>query len=318
MKTQFFSRLVFLAVIVVFSACENKPKEDADYNINTKEQKTQGGLRYIHHRQNKKGRLPLLGDYLTLDFRLFNEDRTDTFMNTYNETVPTEIQLLKPPFPGAIEEVLALVKEGDSITAFLPLEVIERNTMLPKMKKKTPIMVYDIKVKKIETPEEFQAKSQKRQMKVFEEQKEIIRKHVEEKQLGLKEHPSGIFYKHDLENTSPDAYIAKPGDSIVFDYVSLYFGGSVVFDRTDDPKDPKKSNPVGVVLGQKRLIPAWEIAFTQIMKEYEQVYMTVPAALAFGEKGKQAIPANAICEFLIRIKKIYRAEDLEKMRKQKK
>jgi hypothetical protein len=40
--------------------------------------------------------------------------------------------------------------------------------------------------------------------------------------------------------------------------------------------------------------------------------------LAFGEKGKQAIPANAICEFLIRIKKIYRAEDLEKMRKQKK
>jgi FKBP-type peptidyl-prolyl cis-trans isomerase len=184
------------------------------------------------------------------------------------------------------------------------------------MNKKTPIMIYDIKVKKIETKEQFTEKSRKRQLKVFEEQKELIRKHIEKEKLSMKEHQSGIFYKYDVVN--PEGYIAKAGDSIVFDYIAFYFGGSLSFDRTDDPKDPTKSNPIGFVLGERRVIPAWEITFSQLAKEGEQIYITSPAFLAFGEKGNQGVPVNAICEFLIRIKKIIKAEDLAKIRAQAK
>lgn len=306
-----------LGAVCLLTNCEPKV-EEKNYEVSKEEKVTSGGLRYIHHIMQKKGSLPLLGDFLTLEFMLLNADNSDTLMNTYRETVDTEIELLKPPFPGGIEEALALVKEGDSLTIYMPAEIIAKTTQFSKKDKLTPILHYNIKVKKIETPEVYKERVRKRQAKTFEEQKELIRKHIDEKKLIMKEHPSGLFYKIDLENSDKNAYMAQFGDSIVFNYVSLYFGGSLVFDRTDDPKDPKKNNPIGVVLGKKRLIPAWEITFTQIAKEYEQVYITAPGGLAFGEKGLQGIPANAICEFLIRIVKIYKKEDLEKMRNAKK
>jgi FKBP-type peptidyl-prolyl cis-trans isomerase FkpA len=255
------------------------------------------GMRYVFHSRGESAGQAVMNDWLTLDYTV-RKHSGDTIVTT-TKTAPVEQQLLPPPFPGAIESVLMLVREGDSLEIETQAAVFYPNQKLPGNVQAQDTLHIFLKVKEIRSPEEKQTAIQQQIIAHQKIDEDSIRSYLKTRGLlgAAKRHASGIYYYTHAEGKGIPANV---GDSIAFYYHGSYLNGNA-FDIQD-------KEPVGFVLGKKRVLPGWEIAFDEILTEGSQVSIFLPSQLAFGYRGKDLIPPFTPLRFQIGVKNIVRGK----------
>ena len=106
---------------------------------------------------------------------------------------------------------------------------------------------------------------------------------------------SGLVYETLKEGTGA---VSKSGDSVEMHYTGMFEDGT----KFDSSLDRNKTLPV--TLGSGGVIKGWDEGIPG-MKVGEKRKLTIPAPLAYGERGKDKIPPNATLVFeveLVRIK----------------
>lgn len=309
--------IVLLLFAFLLQACGQKNKVQQEIIL------PKHGTSVVYHARHPEARKPQLKDLIVMRYAYIGPVG-DTLMSTYQvvseERYSTtksqnyiEQELLLPPYPGAIEEVLAEVAVGDSLTIFLHQDSVIKRTgyKFPK-KVKSPFIYpqmpfrYVIKVTGIMSPQE---KEMYMQLQVDEQ----IRKQDEVLNRYLRDHahtksvrdPSGLYIQVDDPGTGD---LPQIGDSISFIYTGHLLNGQY-FDAMDKPQ--------GFKLGVNRLIPAWEIAFSKYLRKGAKAMLFVPSHLAFGHRGKDKIKPFTPLVFRIGVEDIIKSKDLPKYRKGK-
>lgn len=290
-----------------------KPKEgtweENGITYSTEIQTRNSGLKYTHHKKHK-GASPAIQDYILMNYVVLNK-AGDTTINTFRYERPIAQQLLKPPYPGAIEEGLALLKAQDSMTIFANSDKVFPNQKPGGVGDNEEIR-FVIKVYDIFTPKEYQTYMFEEMQAQFRKDQQQIEDHGRNKGIALTQHKSGLFYNINavtkgFEESEP----FQPGDSVVFDYSSSFLGG-LVFDTTVDQENITASNPVGITIGSKNyqnLMRGWKIMLGDVLREGMQAQAYMASGFAFGPEGKEAIPPNAIVITLFRVRAVYRGKN---------
>ncbi len=305
--------IFFLSLLPFLFSCNETPKtgtwEENGVTYSTEVQTLPSGLRYIHHKKHK-GKSPAIKDYILRNFLILNP-KGDTVINTYRYDRPMGRELLKPPYPGALEEGLALLKANDSMTIFLTAEQAFAET-LPKGVQKGDTISYVIRVYDIFSPKEYKTYLDIETRTQLEKDRQMILDKAKKESIPLK--PFDKMFV-DVSAQTKDANQApfQPGDSIVFNYVSSFLGG-MTFDGSFDPRNAADTKPVGVLIGSKQfhyLMPGWKLMFQSVLREGMQASAYMPSAYAFGMQGRDAIPPNAIIITKFKILEVHRAKNKE-------
>ncbi|WP_338768031.1 FKBP-type peptidyl-prolyl cis-trans isomerase [Bernardetia sp. ABR2-2B] len=270
---------------------------------------TETGLKYIHHIHYPKNRKPEYNEIMTMHYLLL-ADNGDTITDTYKLNEPVGQPLLKPAYQGAIEEGFRMLNVGDSATFYVTLDSI-KNNKLPIEKKTREQMKeirYVIKLYNTQSKAAFDMDEEVRLKKRTQEQIAIQDKKMVEymkKELvfeGAKKHPLGLYYRFKEKGTGMPAQI---GDSVSFTYQTWTIPFQQVLDKS------KKGETVGFVVGERQVLPAWQIAFTQIANEGSKFSLFSPSRFAFGNKEHQGIPPFTMMRFEMEVVDIVRKDEMK-------
>lgn len=298
--------------ILIFNACTSSDSKKCPEGAicNDEIQTTSTGLKYIHHIHYPKNRKPEYNEIMTMHYLLLAENG-DTISDTYKLNEPVGQPLLMPAYKGAIEEGFRMMNVGDSATFYVALDSI-KSTPLPieeKTRAQMKEIRYVIKLYNTQSKAAFDIDEEARLKKRTQEQVAIQDKKIVEymkKELlfeDSKKHPSGLYYRFQKEGTGMPAQI---GDSVSFTYQTWTIPFQQILDRS------KKDETVGFVVGARQVLPAWQIAFTQIANEGSKISVFSPSRFAFGNKDHEGIPPFTMLRFEIEVVDIVRKSEMKK------
>ncbi len=239
-------------------------------------------------------------------------DNGDTISNTYKLNEPIGQPLLMPAYKGAIEEGFALMNVGDSATFYVNLDSI-KGTKLPienSTRDKMKEIRYVVKLYRTQSQAAFdideEARLKKRTQKQVAIQDKKIVKYMKRELLfeGSKKHQSGLYYKFIKEGKGIPA---QTGDSVSFKFQTWTIPYQQIIDES------KKGETVGFVIGARQMLPAWQIAFTQLANEGSTILLFSPSHLAFGNKEYQSLMAFSMLRFKIEIVDIVRKNEMKEV-----
>jgi FKBP-type peptidyl-prolyl cis-trans isomerase len=278
------------------------------------------GTSVLYHERHPDARKPQLKDLIVMRY-VYIGPVGDTLVSTYrvapkeryrttNPQNYIEQELLLPPYPGAIEEVLAEVAVGDSLTVFMHQDSVIKRTGYKFPKKIQSPWVYPkmpfryvIKVTGIMSPQEKETYMQLQIDEQIRKQDAVLAQYLKDySHTKAIRDPSGLYIQIDDPGVGD---LPMPGDSISFIYAGHYLNQQF-FDSMDKPQ--------GFILGVKRLIPAWEIAFSKYLRKGAKAMLFVPSHLAFGHRGKDNIKPFTPLVFRIGVEDVVKAKDLPKYR----
>lgn len=120
---------------------------------------TKGELKYKYHDIVEDGKIPAVGDYLTvyIDYKTSDGKMIySSINNTYNDK--QVIHLGKPSINGGIEEGFAQLMEGDSVTFYIEAEKFYQHYLfkeIPKEIEPSEEILITLRLLKIESPAEY-------------------------------------------------------------------------------------------------------------------------------------------------------------------
>lgn len=117
---------------------------------------------------------------------------------------------------------------------------------------------------------------------------EIITKYIEDNNLNMTEHASGIFYNIEEPGTGEH----PPLESDVEVKYKGYLTDGTVFDQTQPNKTAK--------FALENLIPGWQIAIP-LLKPGGKGLFILPSRWAYGPNGIGTIPPNSVLIFEIEL-----------------
>jgi len=309
-----YSYFIFISLFFFLfgnTSCDAQKKDCPENALcNDQLQTTSTGLKYIHHIHYPKNRKPEYNEILTMHYFLL-ADNGDTIIDTYKLNEPVGQPLLLPAYKGAIEEGFRMMNVGDSATFYVVLDSL-KDTKLPideSAIKQIKELRYVIKLYNTQSKAAFEIDEEARLKKRTQEQvaiqdKKIVKYMKTEKVFeGSKKHPSGLYYKFVKEGKGIPAQV---GDSVSFTFQTWTIPYQQVIDES------KKGQTVGFVIGARQMLPAWEIAFTQLAAEGSKILLFSPSHLAFGNKEYQTLVAFSMLRFQIEVVDIVRKKEREK------
>lgn len=302
---------IIISVFFVFNSCKEKenPNCPAGAICNDELQTTDTGLKYIHHIHYPKNRKPEYNEIMTMHYLLLAENG-DTIADTYKLNEPVGQPLLLPAYKGAIEEGFRMMNVGDSATFYVILDSI-KGASLPieaSTRAKMKEIRYVIKMYNTQSKAAFDIDDEARLQKRTEEQVAIQDKKIVEYMKtelvfeGSKRHPSGLYYRFQKEGKGLPAQL---GDSVSFTFQTWSIPYQQIIDES------KKDETVGFVVGSRAMLPAWQIAFTQIATEGSKISLFSPSHLAFGNKVYQTLSAFSMLRFEIEVVDIVRKDEMK-------
>ncbi len=244
-KQSYYWRL--LAVALGMFACQNRVKHPSgfEYVIYKHGDQKAGGMDYC-----KRFRYALL------------RSNGDT-INSSNSLV-IDYLVSKPKDVEA--SMLSLLSEEDS--AHFYIEARSLGGLADEIPKNEEL-VYVISVTNTETFAEYNMRKTIIEEKVIKDY--INPLVVKEKKVH---EPSGMNY---LVHVKGEGKPANEGDSVV-----VYFYGSFLDDKYFVMQ---KEKPLGIRVIGNTMIPAWRIAFTEILTKGSEISILVPSRLGYGDQG---------------------------------
>ncbi len=312
MSKLIFKPFAFISIVFsLFSlnACKEGENKSCPKGAvcNDQLQTTSTGLKYIHHIHYPKNRKPEYNEMMTMHYLLLAENG-DTIVDTYKLNEPIGQPLLRPAYKGSIEEGFKMMNVGDSATFYVDLDSI-KNVELPIETNTRATMKeirYVIKLYATQSKAAFEIDEEARLKKRTQAQVAIQDKKILEymkKELvfeGSKKHPSGLYYNFKKEGKGMPAQV---GDSVSFTFQTWSIPYQQVIDKS------KEGETVGFVIGSRAMLPAWQIAFTQLANEGSTILLFSPSHLAFGNKEYQTLAAFSMLRFEIEVVDIVRKNE---------
>lgn len=308
------SFLIFISIFTLFlcNSCTEKDKTSCPEGAicNNELQTTETGLKYIHHIHYPKNRKPEYNEIMTMHYLLLAENG-DTIADTYKLNEPVGQPLLMPAYKGAIEEGFRMMNVGDSATFYVTLDSIkdvplpiEASTRARMKEIRYVIKLYNTQSKAaFDIDEEARLKKRTQEQMGIQEDKIVDYMKKEQVFEGSKRHPSGLYYRISKEGKGLPAQV---GDSVAFTFQTWSIPYQQVIDKS------REGETVGFVIGSRAMLPAWQIAFTQLANEGSKISLFTPSHLAFGNKEYQTLAAFSMLRFEIEVVDIVRKNEMKK------
>ncbi|PLK46217.1 MULTISPECIES: FKBP-type peptidyl-prolyl cis-trans isomerase [Emticicia] len=247
-----------LAASLLFSCDQFKVTQDAD-----------GSKYQIHELGN--GKKAKEGDIVTFDL-IVKAPNDTVFTNTYKRGEPIMMRLQKGAFKGSFENSLFHISEGDSATIFVSSDslFIRAQQPMPAGVAKGSDMQFLVKVKKVQTMEDFEKAQQAKkndEVKIMDEYAKKNFPNATKTQYGM--------YRVVVKEGTGATITA--GKSVKVEYTGKLITGKV-FDSSVG------KDPLELTVGQGMVIPGWEQAL-MMMKKGEKSIFFIPSNLAYGEQG---------------------------------
>lgn len=102
---------------------------------------------------------------------------------------------------------------------------------------------------------------------------------------------SGLTY---LVTQKGTGRMPKVGETVVVHYTGMFTNG-VKFDSSRD-----RTEPISFPLGQGRVIKGWDEGIAKL-RIGDQAIFVIPAAIAYGTRGKGAIPPDTTLVFIVEL-----------------
>lgn len=245
----------------------------------TGEKKTPGGVEYIVHKSGSGAQLKL-GDTVLMNItQRLNDSLLAESRKVVGAPVPVLIQASKEKYD--LMEGLALLKEGDSATFFIPIDSLPQH--LPFGKKGDKLKVTFAVVGK------YSASTQ-----VAADAKEI-KSYLDKNNLKATPTPEGVYVAVKQEGTGEQP---KAGDTVYVHYTGKLLDGKVFDSSLDSTLRPgMKLEPIKFPIGRGFVIRGWD-AGIGALKKGSKATLVIPSTLAYGLQGSPpAIPSNAVLVF---------------------
>lgn len=237
------------------------------------------------------------GDYVTADLVYKTLDDSVFFKGR------RKFQLSEPKFTGSVDECFMMLSEDESAEFIVSADQFFNKTIqapLPGFITQNSDMKIEIKILEIQTEEDY-FKEKEAFLHWIEDfgdyERVILRQFIEEEELNILPHESGIYYINLKEGNGKTV---EEGDTIIVDYEGKFLNGKF-FDSTI-----KRNEPFQFVFGQQwQVVPGLEEAIG-MMEEHERALFIIPSDLAFGETGSSTgiIPPFTSLIFEVELKSV--------------
>jgi len=262
----------FFAFILAFLGC-NYSKYDG-FSI------TDSGL---HYRLNYIGdgeRNPDLGDYLHYSLVLSTPNDSVIFTNTSSATGGVKLFKFNNTTKGSIQEALAMMHEGDSVSLIIKAEnlLLEPYAFVKFIPKEFEEIKGELKLTRLYSPLEMEEIRNKKAWKEDDEMNEQIalKKFLDEQNISEEYYHNGIYVIPHKEGKGE-----KPtgGNSVLIHYKAGFLDGT----HLDDTYFLNK--PLEVRLGDPdQLLMGFNIGIRELKKGGIATFI-IPSQFAFGERG---------------------------------
>ena len=278
------------AIAVAMSSCNS-----VDFK------KTKGGMPYKLY-PSKEGKKAVVGGYLKANMVT---KKNDSVLQTTYGGAATYIPVTKETQPYDLSEIIATLKEGDSIYTERLVDTFMKRTpgQLPPNFKSGDKIITTLKILKVlNTEEETRADYEKEQMTASAGQLKIDDK-------TLSDYLAKNNIKADKIGGGTYVQILTPGTGEqVADgkFVSLKYKGTTlagkVFDTNMDSSF-HHTDPMDLVVGSQPLIKGFEEGIKEL-KEGAKAKLYIPSALAYGANAPPEIGPNTNLVFDIEVLKV--------------
>ncbi|MBU1010967.1 MAG: FKBP-type peptidyl-prolyl cis-trans isomerase [Bacteroidetes bacterium] len=277
MKTRsLFSVIVVLTFLLGMSSCG--PEELRGYK------KTESGLYYQFHVNNKDSAKPALNDILTVEMTYSVNDTV--LFNSKGLNRPMQFPLMLPVFKGDFYEGIAMMHKGDSASfkcaADSVILKILKAKKLPSFVKHGDLMLVNVKLKNFYTQEQFNLEKKKFLEQMKARGNALYSTYLEKNKVTEKPEPSGLIIQ---ELRAGKGKIPVKGQKVRIDYLGTFTDGTK-FDSSYD-----RGKHYEFVIGNNEVIPGLDEG-VQKMKTGSKVRLIIPDELAYGPRNVGEIPPH--------------------------
>ncbi len=258
----------------------------ACFTISCKKQNTykttEHGLTYKYIVQSDSTLSPQEGNKLVLDVRYY--DSNDSLLFNSQDISPKFIMdFIKPTAEGStINDALAMMHEGDSMS-FL-INAYEFYLFAGQTKKLKEIsqnenLRFEIKLKKILSPEIVQKEQEKKMEELKNEEEELLKEYLANNYPDIKPTSSGLYFIETYEGEGP-----KVGKSnkVAIHYTATYINGEPIYSTY------QKNDPLIFDVSDPLVWPCLAES-VQYMRKGSKATCIAVSKLAAGENGDKTL-----------------------------
>ena len=292
--------LIVVLFMMFFASCSNnkfKGFEKGDNNV-----------WYKIHQKSGDTLKPHLNDYVTVKMRYYLKDTTLFDSKTLENEF--EFPVIKPMFDGDIYDGMKMMAKGDSFTFAVVADSFFYNTAglkkLPDYVNPGDIMYFDIKMEKVQSPEQHRKVENTKLQKQRQSQLDLLNKYITDNNISTTPTSTGLYH---IVLSKGKGNQPKPGEmcevhlkveAIGVDF-TLYdnFEIEPIFIEYGKPFDTD-----GLMEG------------LGLMKEGEVAQLIVPSEIGVGKDGKEgAVPPYSTIVYKVKLDKLRTKEEVKEIRK---
>ncbi|MCI5083943.1 MAG: FKBP-type peptidyl-prolyl cis-trans isomerase [Saprospiraceae bacterium] len=291
--------LLVVSALIILTSCQNGGGK----------QVSSQGWEYVNH-TSLDAQMPQPGDYIFFHATMRNQD--SVYFDSRSQPESPYLQIPVTPNPqrriSPVEDVLAEVAEGDSVTIFIDLDTVQQP---PRGFTNEDVMEYDVKVLEVKNEQEYQAFIEQKRAEQAEKAavvqaraegvKTLVDETLEKYKNGtlenLIETPSGLKYViHEQGNGN------KPntGQAIDVQYYGVLAADGTMFDNSFS-----RGQAIRFPFNSGRVIKGWDEGLGYLTEGAKATFF-IPSELGYGAAGSPpAIPANSELVFYVELEKLY-------------
>ncbi|MBK8847601.1 MAG: FKBP-type peptidyl-prolyl cis-trans isomerase [Bacteroidetes bacterium] len=276
-------KLVMMSAVasIMFTAC-NKPEF----------QTTPTGLQYKIIDGGGKGRKAQVNDLLEVQWAYATMNDSELYSTFKEQNLPVPIQLPAPPYKGAFEEGMQLMKAGDSAIMITSADSFftRLGKDMPEFIKKGDKLKMKLKIYSVQTSDEYNAKG-------MEREKKALADYIKANNISAMPDNEGLYIMKEKEGTG---ITPAQGDTVYVNYTGKLLDGKV-FDSSEG------KDPISFPIGTGMVIRGWDKGLMQL-SEGTKAKFIIPSALAYGPQGGGPIPPNSTLLFDVELVKVVKAK----------
>lgn len=240
-----------------------------------------------------------IGQIMTLRMKYTNSEDSVLF-STYERNMPVQVEMMRSPVRGSIEEAFLMLTPGDSAVFKINADSLFANTFQqprPPFIKEGSDLTFNIKAVTLQSKEQAMADFQTLMKARYDEQmgkdEEKIKAYLAEQGLNAEKTPSGVYY---VINKKGSGKQPEPGSMVSVHYTGTTLDGNVFDSSRKDGREP-----LSFPLGRGAVIQGWDEGIAAL-REGDQAVLIIPSPLAYGEEARGPdMPANSILRFEVEL-----------------
>lgn len=250
---------------------------------------------YIVTTEKGKGRCPVKGEKVELDFEAFLLDG-QSIGSTFGQDEKFSFVLGEGYVISGWEEIVPKMHLGERVRAYIPFEMAYGEHSVPGIPPYANL-VYDIKLLKITTAEEMQRQAEQEQKKMKTESELAFARFVEENKI-TECTKSGLYYVKSVLTEGPTPTI---GMTARITFKASYLDGTPL------GSSEELGGHYDIPFGQGTVLRGLEEG-VGLMHVGEQARFVLPYPLAYGAKAYGSIPAYSALVFDVELLDVFPSE----------